>query len=396
MTDAIILPTADKVLTPALEKFYTLRPMAFQHLNYRSGVYWHPFLAFRAQTAFMLQRLAARVASNRLATAEGKDLQEYVASEYDAVAETDKTFAIGEVSFSRTTTTKAGDIPKGTRLNRDSNLNTQIPLQFSSYETQADVHFDVGQSVAGPVAIKAIRAGKDANHPVRVGESIPHGVGLGGVFDATIVVSAFSCGGGADEPDDSYVRRYASSFAKGQYGPTEAASRYGALRSTGVRNVLVYDVPGTGTEQVLIADSSWASSDRWAASVQQVMYDDELIGVGCKVIVSGATNIVVTVVATVALRDKNYLTETTEIDNAIRAAVTSYLNDRKDWNIWKTDGLKAAITRAHPKIFNCSDAVMKDTTLVTVSEITTPDYTTTQYHYYLANGAVKITYEGPS
>lgn len=396
MSDPVLVPTADRILTPALEKIYTLRPRSFQHLNYRSGIYWHPFLAYRAQTAFMLARIASRAANNRLATSEKAELREYVASEYDAVADTDKTFAMGELSLVRTTTTKAGDVPKGTRFRREANSTTQIPLLGAEYETEADTHFDVGQTVAGPIPIRAIRPGQDANHPIRAGESIPHGVTGGGLFDNTIIVSAFSAGGGSETPDDPYVRRYASSFSKGQYGPTEAASRYGALKATGVRNVLVYDVPGTGTEQVLIGDSSWGSSPRWSNFVQQSMYDNELIGVGCKVLVSGVTNIVVSVNATVMLRDKNYLTETTEIDNAIRDAVTSYLNDRKDWHIWKSDGLKAAITRAHFKVFNCTAAIMKDTTNATMSEITTPDYTATQYHYYLANGAVKITYVGPS
>lgn len=396
MTDTILVPTADKILTPALEKIYTLRPRSFQHLNYRTGIYWHPFLGFRAQTAHMLQRLSARVAANRLTTGEGADLLEYVASEYDAVPDTGKTFAYGEASFVRTTSVKAGDIPKGTILSRDANLTTQLPLKAASYETLGDLHFDVGQLTAGPVAVRAVREGGAANHPIRVGESIAHGVAVGSLFDTTITVSTFSAAGGTDSTDDEYVCRYAKAYALGQYGPTEAASRLGALRSTGVRNVLAYDIPGTGTQQLLVGDSNWASSERWVKIVQQSLYDNDLVGVGCKVVVSGVTNKVVSVNATVALRDPNYLNETTDIDNAIREAVLSYLDDRKDWNIWKTDGLKAAITRSHPKVFYCSSAIMKDTANVTIPEITTPDYTATQYHYYLANGAVKITYAGPS
>ncbi len=396
MTEQIIIPTADVIVTPVLEKLYELRPRSFKHLNYRGGIYWHPVLAYRAQTAFMLKRLGMRVASNRLATAEKSELIEYVASEYDALPDTGKTFAVGELTFVRTASTVAGDIPKGTRFSRAANLTTQIPLLSAEYEILSDVHFEIGQTTAGPVAIKAIREGSDSNHPIRVGETIAHGVTAGGLFDSTIVVNTFSVAGGSEIPDDPYVRRYATSFAQGQYGPTSSATRLGALKSTGVRNVLVYDIPGSGTEVALIGDSSWASSPRWAAAVQQNMYDNDLIGVGCKVVVSGVTNIVVSVQAIVALRDTNYLTETTDIDNAIRAAVASYLNERKDWNVWKTDGLKAAISGAHPKVFNCSSAIMKDTTGAIVEEIVSPDYTRTQYHYYLSNGAVDIAYVGPS
>jgi len=402
MTDTILVPTADTILRPALEKMYVLRPKSFQHMNYRTGIWWHPFLGFKAQTSLMLRRLGLRVAANRLTTASGRDLLDYVASEYDAVPETDKTFANGEISFARIAsptapgTERAGDIPKGTKVTRSGNLTTQIPLQVAHYETLADIHFDLGQLTAGPVAIRALVSGATANHPIRAGESIAHGVTATGLFDATITVSAFSAAGGSEGAADPYVRSYARAFAAGQYGPTEAASRYGALRATGVRNILVFDLPGTGTEQVLVGDSSWASSARWTKAVQQSLYDNELVGVGCKVVVSGIQNIVVSVNATVTLRDSNYLTETTEIDNAVRAAVKAYLDDRTDWNVWKTDGLQAAIARSHPKVFNCPSAVMKNVAGATVAEIATPDYNQTQYHYYLANGAVKITYQGPS
>ncbi len=241
-----------------------------------------------------------------------------------------------------------------------------------------------------------MQVGSAANHPIRYGESIDHGATITGIFDANITVNTFSAGGGSDGVDDPYVRSYAKAFAVGQYGPTEAASRYGALRASGVRNILVFDLPGTGIEQVLVGDSSWGSSVRWTAGVQQSLYDDDLVGVGCKVQVSGVQNLVVTIVATVTLRDTNYLIETTEIDNSIRDAVASYLNDRSDWNIWKEDALKAAIVRSHSKIFNCPSVVMKDVAGNVISEISTPDYNTTQFHYFLANGAVKITYEGPS
>lgn len=402
MTDLILVPTADTILRPALEKIYVLRPRSFDHLNYRTGVWWHPFVGFKAQTSLMLRRLGLRVASNRLSTATKQDLLDYVASEYDAVPETDKTFASGECTFIRAAsvpapgTEPAGDIPQGTKLSRAGNLTTQIPIKVAQYEILSDVHFDVGQLVSVPVAIRAIQAGANANHPIRHGETIPHGVNVTSLFDPNITVNTFSVAGGSEGAEDPYVRSYAKAYALGQYGPTEAASRYGALRATGARNILVFDLPGTGTEQVLVADSSWASSTRWTAGVQQSLYDNDLIGVGCKVIVSGVQNIVVSVICTVILRDVNYQTETTEIDNAIRKAVASYLNDRADWNVWKVDGLKAAITRAHPKIFNCSSAIMKNSANQTVSEITTPNYNLPQYHFYLANGAVKITYQGPS
>lgn len=623
--EKILVPTADAVMTPVLEKLYVLRPKSYQHLNLAGpGIWHHPAIGYRAQAAFVLKRLAERTANNRLATATGQDLKEYVASEYDVIPDTSNTKAIGEATLVRPTGKTSGDVPKGTRLSRAANLTTQVPLLAADYETLVDLHFDRDQLVAGPIPVRSIREGSFANHPITVtanvaldgaiggasmvparalvvtsavatgafavgssvvisgtdatnapisetflvslangGEAIsgvalfktvtnvvidpqanssgvfqvgvqsdgvnnsaiktaiassaspslytlsalngtigtgvmnpvrrltaaltasvgsylststitftgldsnslplsesilvtmpngggtltttgsfsavtsiaveaqinasgsfsfgvafdgadttaiestaggvdggsgeiPHGVSVQELFDKFITVGTFSAAGGSDSVDDPYVKTFARAFAQGQYGPTEAASRLGVLRATGVRNLLVFDIPGTGTEQVLVGDVSWASSVGWVNAVQQSLYDSDLIGVGCKVVVAGVTNKVVSVVAEVTLRDKNYLADTTEIDNAIRAAVASYLNDRKDWNIWKTNGLQAAITRAHSKVFNCSSAIMKDSTNTTIPEITNPDYTQPQYHYLLANGAVKITYSGPS
>lgn len=397
MSDKPIIPTADQVIGTALDKFYGLRPQSFQHINLRTGVSWHPFLAYRAQAALVIKRLAALVAANRLSTAEGVDLLEYVASEYEAVAETGRTFAIGEATFSRPATVLAGDIPKGTRLVRAANLTTQIPLRAAEYETLIDAHFDVGQATCGPIPIRAISDGVAANHPIRT-DSIPHGVKIssGRLFDPGVTVSAFSAAGGAEGVDDSYVRRFAKAFSKGQYGPTSDASRYGALRSTGARNILVYDLPGTGTQHVLVADANWASSDRWAATVQQSLYDDELVGFGCKVVVLKVRNKVITLVATVRLRDTTFLSETTEVDEAIRKACRQYFDDRSDWNIWKSSPLRAAITRSHPKILHCTSVTVKDVTGATISEITSPDYNAEQFHYFLANNAVSVAYLGPS
>ncbi len=396
-TEPQIIPTADVILRPALDQFYVLRPRAFQHMNYRTGVYWHPFLGFRAQTSRMLNRLADLFAKNRLTTATGDDLKSYVASEYDAVPDVGETFAVGELELVRTASTVAGDVRKGTKFTRAANLTTQIPLPAAQYETLVDVHFDVGQLTAGPVAVRATTSGVGPNHPVRT-DVVAHGVSpaSGQLFDKTISVSSFSAAGGIDKTDDEYVRQFARAFAIGQYGPTVAAARLGALSSTGVRKFLAFDIPGTGTLKILVADKAWASSTRWVAAVQQSIYDSDLVGYGCKIEVGGIRNKVVSVEATVALRDTNYTVETTDVDLAIAKAVNEYLNDRADWNVWKESALSANIARAHSKIFNCTSVVMKDAAGVVVSEITNPDYTQEQFHFFLSNGAVKVTYTGPS
>lgn len=391
-----LLKTADQIIGPALDKFYTRRPKAFKHINLREGVYWHPFAAHRAQAATELQRLSNLVASNTL-EAEGQELRDYVASEYVEVPFVGASYAEGEITFARPEALVSGDIPKGTRFRRQANDTTQIPITEADYETLADVHFDVGQLTAGPVAVRAVSDGPASNHPIRT-DSVPHGVIPSGstLFDTGITVTTFSAAGGSEGADDPYVRQFARLSARGSHGPTASASRYGALRAPGVRHFLVYDVVTTGTQKILVADPSWGSSDRWARAVQQRLYDDDLVGFGCRVEVGVIRNQVVSVTATVVLRDWDYTADTLEIDEAIRLAARSYFDDRADWNVWKSRGLRSAISRAHPKILRCSDVVVRDVTGATVSEIASPDYTQEQLHLYLAHNAVSITYVGPS
>jgi len=392
---ADILFTADKILTPVLTKFYELRPNAQKHINLRSGVYWHPFLGYRGQAARAIVQLVDLVKNGRLSTAEGEALLDLVESEFDTLIDTTPTFARGEMSLTRSSTIVAGDVPKGTRFSRPANLTTQIPVAAATYETLANAHFNVGQATVTGIPIQALTAGAAANHPIRT-DVVAHGVAGSGLFDPSLTVSAFSTAGGSDKPGDNYVRQFARAYSLGQYGPTADASRYGALLSTGVRYMLAFDLPGTGTQKILIADQSWGSSSRWAAQVQQSIYDADLIGHGCKVVVDQVRNKVITVEATVALRDRQYRTETLDVDEAIRKAARSYFDDRPDWNVWNTTSLKGAITRAHAKILNCSAATVKDVTGATLTQITTPDYNSEQFHYYLANSAVVITYQDPT
>lgn len=398
MSETPILPTADAVLSKVLERFCELRPNAVQHVNLRTGVYWHPFLGYRAQTAAALARLLTLIKDNRLTTAEGRALLDYVASEYAALPESDSTNALGELSLTRTSTTTAGDIPAFTRFARRAGIKTQIPLQAATYETLVNAHFDVGQATVGPIPVRAVTIGEDSNHPIRT-DSTTLGVTGQNLFDSTISVSDFGAAGGSTtgKPSfDAYVRKYAKAFAAGQYGPTSGASRYGALRGAGVRNILVYDVPEVGTQKILVADESWASSSRWAGLIEQGIYDADLVGFGCKVSVDTVRNVVISVDATVKLRDKNYAAETTAIDAAIAKAVRSYFDDRRDWNVWKTDALKAAISRCHNKILSCSGVTVKGTAGETLTESPTPDYSEEQFHYYLGQNAMRITYTGPS
>lgn len=397
MTEKIIVPTADAVVTPVLEKLYEKRPRSFAHLNLRSGVYWHPVLGFRAQAAKMLQRLILLAAARRLKTATGQDLIDYVASEFESVPETGKTFAQGHITLGRggPSPLPGGSIPKGTRFTRTSFTSLGIEFPTAEYETLADAFMPVNSTENVTVPIRATREGAHANTPLLTASN-QTGITFPSIIENVAVID-FAAAGGSEGVDDPYVRHFAQAQAVGQYGPTSAASKLGALSGTGVRHLLVYDEVSTGTQKVLIADASWASSSSWANLVQQKMYDADLVGFGCRVEFGVLRNKAVSVSATIALRDANYLAETTEIDIAIQKAAQSYFDDRQDFNVWNTDSLKSIIARAHPKIFSCSSAVVKDMNDdSTVSEILSPNYATEQFHYYVASNAMKLSYVGPS
>lgn len=399
MTDTVLLPTADAIIQPVIDKLIELRPNSEPYLTTRTGVYWHPVLGFRGQAAKMLARLALLAAERRLKTAEGKPLLDYVASEFDAVPETDKTTAEGTVTLSRGTGEEfpGGDYPKGTRLNRAAYTMLGVDYEAAEYETLTDAHIDADDEDAEvTIPIRATRAGAHANHPILENDKEIPQVSIPNLVD-NMIVSAFQASGGSEGPDDPFVRLYAKTYSLGQYGPTEAASKLGVLFATGVRHFLVYDEPVQGTETTLIADASWGSADRWAAQVQQSLYDNDFVGFGCKVYVGKVINRAIYIVATVSLRDGIYLAETTDVTNAIAKAVRAYFDDRPDWNTWSTNGLRAAITRAHSKVYQCNTAVMRDAaTNQVVDEVPTADFTTDQYHYLLAANAMKITYSGPS
>lgn len=399
MTDKIIVPTADAVITPVLEKMYALRPTCFRHLNLRSGVYWHPVLGYRSQAAKTLARLAAMTTARRLKTATGQDLLDYVASEYDAVPSTEKTFATGQIRVGRANPppalAPAGTIPKGTKFTRAAVTVLGVEIKAAEFETLVDAFIPADYYIPVTIPVRATREGAHANTPILLTQAAST-ITFPNLFP-NIGIFGFESGGGSEGADDEYVRAYARAFAVGQYGPTSAASRLGALKSTGVRHLLVFDHVPSGTQRVLVADSSWGSSDALASLTQQTMYDADLVGFGCKVLFGKIRSRVISVSATVSLRDANYLVNTTDIDDTIRKAVRSYFDDRADWNVWNTQALTAVIARSHPKIFSCSGVIVRDVNDgLTVPEIVTPDYNAEQTHNYLANNAMSLTYVGPS
>lgn len=397
MTTRTAVPTTDSILAAALNRFYELRPRSFDHINFRTGRYWQPFLGYRAQIALNILRLAGLVRDSFATTAKGAALVEWVASECAESPDVNETTAVGSVTIGRGpgSTLAGGDIPKGSRITRAASTISSVTVQAAVYETLADAHFDLGQTTPVTIPIAASRAGEQSNHPILV-PAPALDFSLPTLFDRKLTVTAFDAAGGSDKMQDPVIRRFARAVTPGLYGPTRDASVLGALRTPGVQHCIVYDDPGTGTNTILVADESWASSSRLSAQVEQGMRDAGLIGFGCRVAAVGVRNQIVSVDATVRLRTPGLLVDPTEIAEAIRVASRAYFDDRADWNVWKFSSLKGAIVRSHQGVLNCTAVSVKTANGEELREISAVDFSKEQFHYLLASNAMRLTFLGPT
>ncbi len=389
MGKQLILPTPSEILQPALEKFYELRPNAFKHINLGEGVYSWVFKGWEAQIALELSRIGKLIKNNRRGYATGKDLAEYIASEFWEEPTLTEQTAMGSAVLTRSTGPLSGGIiRKGTRLHRNEDLNPPFFLTSADYETIEDAVFLPSQNTV-TVKIKGTSAGTKFNTPLIT--STATGLTISGnIFDDNITVSTYTAAGGSSPVSDLYLRLLAKYAATGKHGPSTAAAVLGALRA-GARHVYPHFHSETAVLNLHIADESWASGASWCSTVKQIIHNDPdgIIGFGCRVDCEPVLNKVISIQASVTLRDHNQLSDTTEITNNIQVGLNEYLNNREDWYVWKSSGLKSAIIKSDFRILNCSSVTVKDSTGATLTE---PTVSSDKLHYYLPNSGTVLTY----
>lgn len=401
MADQPIISSPDEIIGPAIEQIVALRPQAGpagpddQGFIY-TGVYSHLIAGWRAQAAVEWNRIAKAVANNRLATSEGGDeLRNLVSSEFTALPDTSATKSIGEVTLQRAAVTKGlvgGTIRSGAKFARPAQT-TPIVLPAAEYVTIEDAPVNPGQ-VSVTIKIQATTAGSIGNTPI-FDTGLPTDLSISDELFDTFQVVSYSAGGGSDSWSDQDVIRFAQAFAVGQYAPTNAALIYGAV-SFGARHVAIQEDPITAISRVYVADSSWGSSPRWASAVQQFLYDNLFVGFGCKINVLPVINRLASLSAAIVLRDKSFSGETSEIDAAVRGSARSYFDDRQDWYVFKTLGLRASLVRSDDRVRACPTVVLQDpngnviqdTVLGTGSQLP-------PVHYFLADNGMSISYLNP-
>jgi hypothetical protein len=99
MTDPAILPTIGQVIGAAKDRLIAVRPSAAPHVE--SGEWSLPITGLRGQFGRAARRLAEEVLASRLGSAAGDALSELAASNYDTPRVDGATFAIGEVTLTR-------------------------------------------------------------------------------------------------------------------------------------------------------------------------------------------------------------------------------------------------------------------------------------------------------
>ncbi len=403
-----ILPSANKLLTHAIDAIVANRPSTLPHFN--GGGRWYDLPAmWRGQVVECLARLSSEVKAARLRFAKGDELRELCASEFDTRLPVEPQTAYGAVFVGRP---NSGSLPPGVLVRKDDtwvkNANPNaIPTAVSAatYEVQKTIYVPQGGAVFPDfvtVPIKAVRAGAEANTPIFSTPNSPIPSNLiqpqRPFYDANFQVQGGEAAGGSSGLTDPVLVAAARAYAIGQYGPTDGAIIAGLLQNQSVRRYAYFRAGALPYAAVYVADESWASTVQWSARLSQSL-SYMWIGFGCRARFGAVINQEVTIDATLALKSSDDLDDTTDIDANVRAAARAYFDDRPDWYRWRSAHLKSALGRADPRIQKCTALTVKDPT--TDAAVPEPANTFAQQwsellvHYYLATNNCNLTFIPP-
>ncbi len=257
----------------------------------------------------------------------------------------------------------SGTIPKGTRFRRNARVEDPF-LPEAFFETPSDLFVAVGAPedhgyAVISVPIVASLAGAAANTPLLDSGALATTEVVDSLFDPLFSSIALESAGGSDGASDQAVAQYAKAFYLGQYAPTDGAVIAGAF-GAGARHI-AFDDPGTGTATIAIADSSWASSTRWASQTRQSLYDNGWVGFGGSVDATKVVNKLISVTASIVVSDQSVLFDTSELVQSARLALVDYLDNRLDWYAWNLAALRGLLSRLdRKKILDCLSIEVRD------------------------------------
>ena len=396
MTTIKILPSADEILSEAIQAMVAARPSILKHVNLREGVYWHILSGLRGQIVVILDQIIQRIRAARLPFAEKQFLIDYIRSEYADPPESTPTTAIGHVKLDRvaSVTRVSGTIKKGTRISRTAVSDGPFPLVAAEYITTTDWFVPLGSSVER-IPVTCTRAGSIGNVPQLATGSYPIEYSVGGLFDPDWTVVEVLAGGGSDGLTDDDYRRFAIVASRGEQAPTNDALALGALQNLGVKRMAVFNGLSFGASIVNIADQNWGGSQEWADTVRSYLYKNDYVGSGCKAAVTYIRNQPIYVGAIVYLRNNADLTAVDDIRVNIQASLRDYFDNRRDFYTFKLSGVRAAIARADTRIQVCSFANVFDSQTDNVIPEPSGALGPIALHYQLVDNAVSLLFQPP-
>lgn len=423
MPDRLQVPRIAQILGPAINAWVAARPSVLQHINLDAGRYADIVAGWEGQVNLLVRQIADEVVSARLGLSAGVALTQTAASEWFTNRTTGKTAAVGRVRLTRTGTA-IGVTPKDFRFRRPAAPTFNPPIPAAAYVAQREVSW--GQGVTSvSVPIVASLPGSASNAPYFEGDNTGAGAAPLGLedtpFDSSIVVAGYEAAGGTDGESDDDLTRAARANAVGNAGPTRGAILSAALASPGVHRAAVFDVAQAIFDAngnaipaqpvaytgVALADPSWASGypglpaasslGVWEGTVAQTIADTKQ-GVGGQVLCTGVNNLRIRLDALFNLRSGDDLHDTSAIDAAVLTTARSYFDDRPDWWTWTTRGLRAWLSRAHPKILSCASVTVTSFAGAVLAQpgSTSPQATLAglnALHYLLVQNGVSPTYQ---
>jgi hypothetical protein len=409
-----ILPAADAIVSKAIDAIVALRPEALAHFN--AGGNWATLPSgWRAQMLLNLARLADEAKSARLRGNTGAPLRALCASEFQTALSPNAQKAVGQVLVQRPPPgighAPAGAIRKGDLFVKQAQPSGialpdpnayPLPIASATYEAIQAVYLAQDQLNA-TILLRATTPGIDGNIPIFLNVGYSNG-GLiqpaKPLFDTTLFCYGDNAAGGSSPISDGALIAAARAFAIGQFGPTDGAIVAGILRQQAVRRYAAFTANGTVPyAQIYIADESWGTSVYWISTVTQA-FADQWQGFGCRVYIGYVFNLQIAIAPTIILTSTDYLNNTDDIDQNVRAAVRAYFDDRPDWYRWHANSLQAVISNCDPRIQQCTGVVVTDVaTGATVAEPSNSFGLTAQLfitHYYLADNNVSASYAPPT
>jgi len=413
------IPTAEEILTPAIDELVRLRPLAVNHID--RGIWGDLLYGLKGQARVFRAELARAYASRWLNAARGAQLLELVRStEFGATLATSESTALGHVVLQRAVTGATTAAPEQwlTVGVIQGGQGFRVPATSSPFTVpeglvEAIESVPVGNTAASGVVtseepggtwrheqtiqveVRATSPGAGSNIPSTTSDwwgktaVVPESVGK--LFDRNLTPIGIFMGGGSSGISDEAVRACGRAAFMGSRFPVDQALVAAALGAgLGVERAIHVDDVESRSISLFIADSSWGASPAWARIVGEAIANSGAIGFGCRTKVFPLRNIVCSARVAVSVAGASSLASSAQISSTARAALVEYLDTGDFWRA-SSHGAGAAVALALRSLVESVSAVAlvdsqgKSINLDAEQEVA---------HLYLE--AVTVDYYGPS